>query len=82
MIYGFDDAALVAIVTGLVSLSKEAGLPTKWAPLLSLLFGIFAGVFYVSPNDLLGGLLNGVVLGLASVGLYSGPKNLVEKVKK
>jgi len=80
--YGLDDAAFVAIITGLVSLSKEAGLPTKWSPLLSLLFGMLAGIFYISPGDLLGGILNGIVLGLASVGLYSGPKNIIEKVKK
>lgn len=80
--YGFDDAAFVAVITGLVSLAKEAGFPSKWSPLLSLLLGVLAGVFYVSPGDLLGGILNGTVLGLASVGLYSGPKNIIEKVIK
>lgn len=80
--YGIDDAAFVAVVTGLVSLSKEAGLPSKWAPLLSLLLGILTGVFYISPNDLLGGVLNGIVLGLASVGLHSGSKNTIGQVRK
>jgi hypothetical protein len=77
--YGIDDAAFVAIITGLISLAKEAGLPAKWSPLLSLLLGVLVGVFYVSSN-LSTGILSGVVLGLASVGLYSGPKNIIEKV--
>lgn len=75
---GFDDAMLVAIVTGLVELAKQSGFPKRFAPLLALACGIAAGVFYVNPGDLTAGILSGIVMGLASVGLYSGPKNLTK----
>ncbi|MFC4075212.1 hypothetical protein [Salinithrix halophila] len=73
---GFDDAVLIAVITGLVELIKRSGLPKRFVPLLALALGIAAGVFYVS-HDLAQGILSGIVLGLSAVGLYSGPKNLV-----
>lgn len=78
---GFDDAALVAVITGLVELAKQSGFPKRFTPVLALALGIAAGVFYVSPGDLAAGILSGVVMGLAAVGLYSGPKNIREGVK-
>lgn len=77
---GIDDAALVAVITGLVELIKGVGFPKRFSPLLALLFGLAAGYFYVSPDAQ--GILQGIVMGLASVGLYSGPKNLTRRDDK
>ncbi|SMO48567.1 hypothetical protein [Melghirimyces algeriensis] len=71
-----DDAIWIPVITGLVELFKDVGFPKRFAPLLALTFGVIAGLFYTSPHDPAGGVLSGVVMGLASVGLYSGPKNL------
>jgi hypothetical protein len=71
---GMDDAALVAVITGIVELVKGAGFPSRFSPVLALLLGLGAGYFYVSPDAQ--GIFSGIVMGLAAVGLYSGPKNL------
>lgn len=75
---GFDDAALTGIIVGLVQLAKETGLPARWAPLLSLALGVAAGIFVVSPGDVVQGILAGVAMGLAAVGLFSGVKNVAK----
>lgn len=75
---GFDDATLLAAVMGLVEAAKRFGkLPNQFAPVLAIVLGIAAGVFYLSPGDLKQGILSGIVLGLTAVGLYSGSKNVV-----
>jgi len=76
---GFDDAAIVGLIMALVQLAKETGLPARFAPLLALVLGVGAGVFFVAPGDYAQGVLSGVVLGLSAVGLYSGPKNVFKK---
>jgi len=59
-------------------LAKRSGLPARWAPLLSLALGVAAGIFVVSPGDVVQGILAGVDIGLAAVGLFSGAKNVVK----
>ena len=76
---GFDDAAYVGLVMALVQLAKESGLPARFAPLLALALGIVAGVFFVSPGNLLQGILSGIGMGLSAVGLHSGVKNVVRR---
>lgn len=71
--------AMIPIITGLCELAKQLGVPKKWIPLLSVVLGVFFGVFYVSPSNVLEGVLQGLVIGLSSIGLYSGPKNLLRK---
>ena len=75
-VYG---VALIAIIIGLVEVLKRTGLPKKLLPLSSLLFGIAAGVFYVHPSDLKGGIIVGIMMGLSASGLYSGTKNTIER---
>lgn len=58
---------------------KRFGLPKKLAPLISLLLGISAGILYVNPHDIKGGVLVGLMMGLSASGLYSGTKNTFEK---
>lgn len=73
------DFALIALIVALVELLKEVGLPKKWLPIVTLLFGIAAGVFYVHPVDLKGGVMVGLVLGLSASGLYSASKHVIDK---
>ncbi|NLM22756.1 MAG: hypothetical protein GX210_01520 [Firmicutes bacterium] len=78
-VYG---VALVPVIVGLSELLKRAGLPSRFIPLVSLVLGIFFAVYYLSPGDIKRGLLLGVVLGLSSIGLFSGTKNTFARSKK
>src|SRR5690554_7580483 len=76
---GFDDAALVGLIMALVEAAKRTGMPARFAPLLALALGVVAGVFLVSPGDVVQGVVWGIAMGLVFVGLYSGGKNVVRR---
>lgn len=69
-------AAFVPLVVALVEGLKQAGLPARWAPLASLVFGIVAGFVYVVPGDPRLATLAGLMIGLAASGLYSGTRGI------
>ncbi|MGI8477461.1 MAG: hypothetical protein ACR2OO_13980 [Thermomicrobiales bacterium] len=80
----FSDAAVVAVVLGLVEVAKRAGLPTRYAGLAAILFATLC----VALRDLAGGdgfhlaarwLLGGLIAGLAASGLYSQTTRLPGK---
>lgn len=80
--FTFDMAlvfALLPVVQGIVEALKIAFLPTRLAPLVSVLLGI-GGVFLTGAfNDNLGMMaLTGVVIGLGAAGLYSFTKSNLE----
>jgi len=67
-IYGY---ALVPLVTALVEVFKKLGIPNRFAPLLSVTFGLIIAPLF-NLNDIKFGLVVGIVVGLASCGLYDG----------
>lgn len=67
-------AAFVPLIVALVEGAKQAGLPTRWAPLVSLVLGLLVGIIYVAPTDPRQAVLVGLMVGLAASGLYSGTK--------
>lgn len=71
-------AALVPLVMGLIQVFKSVGLPTKFAPLVSLVLGVIAttSIGFVDIESILGGLL----VGLVASGLWSGTKNVSEEI--
>lgn len=73
------DVALIPLIIGIVELLKFTGLRKKLLPIVSLLFGVLAGIFYVYPGDLKGGILVGLMMGLSASGMYSGGKALIEQ---
>lgn len=75
-VYG---VAIVGLIVGLVEVLKKAGLPRRFLPLSSLIFGVAAGIFYIQPSDLKAGIIIGLMIGLSASGLYSGTKNTFEK---
>lgn len=64
--------ASVPIVIGVVSVFKGVGLPSKWAPIISLVLGL--GVSFLVGGPLLTVILAGLIVGLSASGLYSGSK--------
>ena len=73
------DIAVIPVIVALVQLSKQFGAGPKIQPLVALLLGIGAGFIYISPDDWKAALFQGIVMGLAAVGLWSGTKNTIEK---
>jgi len=66
----------VALVTGLVQVIKKLGLRTKYVPLSAVVLGIMYAGFIVGwyPTA----LVEGIVLGLTSVGLYRTGQKLTD----
>lgn len=63
------------IVLGLVEIVKRVGMRKRYNPIVSLIFGISAGVFY-GGYTLSYNILLGILVGLASSGLWSGVKTV------
>jgi hypothetical protein len=72
--------AAVPAIAGLVEVVKDIGLPTRAAPLASVLIGIaLAQLQFWSPQLPWGSaLISGAALGLAASGLYSGASTVVQ----
>jgi ABC-type uncharacterized transport system permease subunit len=64
---------------GIVEVLKRAGLPNKYSPLASLVFGLFFGLIFI--DTFKEGLIVGLMVGLSATGLYSGSKNLFQMNK-
>lgn len=73
------DVALIPATMGLVDVAKRAGLPSKYAPILSLGIGVALGVA-TSLDNLQKGIITGIAIGLSASGLYSGTKALTKKI--
>lgn len=73
------DIVLIPVIVGIIELLKSYGLPKRIMPILSLVFGIAGGVFYLFPNDWKSGVLVGIIMGLSASGLYSGGKAIVNR---
>ena len=74
------DVALIPATMGLVEVAKSAGLPGKYAPIVSLAIGIALGIG-TSLDNIGKGVIVGVAVGLSASGLYSGTKALTKDVR-
>lgn len=72
-------AALVAVVTGVTQAAKKAGLPSKYAPLCSLVFGVITLLGVTLFEVTVSNVIIGLAVGLMASGLYSGSKALASK---
>lgn len=73
--------AIIPLLVGLVDLIKKIGLPDKLAPLVSLSLGLgLMFVYGLTEADwtVLQCVVTGTFLGLSTVGLYSGVKNVAQ----
>ena len=72
-----NSAILIAIITGLIEMFKRLGLDSKFAPLVSVVLGLFFAFLcggYTVAADI---VINGLIIGLSACGLYSGAKTLI-----
>jgi hypothetical protein len=70
--------ALIPLVIGLAEIVKNLGLNAKFIPIISLIFGLVAGIIFLNPSDIKAGIIQGIFIGLSASGLYSGVKNVRE----
>jgi ABC-type uncharacterized transport system permease subunit len=70
-------SALTAIVVGLTEASKSLGVPSRYAPLVSILLGVLGtlGVAFFEPTAQV--ILMGLAIGLSASGLYDFSKKTV-----
>lgn len=64
----FELAIIVAIITGLGQVAKQF-VPTKFMPIVSLVFGVVAGVTLVE-GSIQEQIFVGIAMGLAASGLF------------
>ena len=76
-VYGITCPVLV----GLNELLKRSGLPARFVPLSSMAMGYFFAFYYLSPDDFKRALMMGTVLGLSSIGLFSGTRSTIAGVR-
>lgn len=70
--------ALVPILIGIIQGFKQAGLNSKYAFPLSLLLGVGLASLVLIGKPLSDIIIQGLMLGLSSSGLFSGTKKLLE----
>ena len=74
--------AVIPAIVGLVQVVKDLGLPSNYAPLAAVLFGLLAGFaqFYAGQLPWISAAVTGVALGLSAVGLYAGARTVAANV--
>lgn len=76
ILYG---VVVVPAVIGLVQVAKETGIPSRFAPLVAIVFGILAGLAQLQAGHWpwIQAVVMGTALGLSAVGLYSGATSML-----
>lgn len=69
--------ATLALIIGLTQVLKLSGLPKRWVPLSALALGICA--VYLTDGVSGGSTILGIMVGLMSIGLFSGGRATLNK---
>ena len=75
--------AVIPVIVAVIELAKMLGFPKKHAPILAVALGLAAsyGLQYYGDTAIYEATVQGLIAGLAAVGLYSGAKNEIETLK-
>lgn len=71
-------AASIAVVTGLTEVLKRVIGDTRFAPLIALILGVAIAFLIAPAPGFREVILDGIITGLSSMGLYSGSKTVKE----
>lgn len=82
MDYDYKGIALIPIITILVDVIKKAGLPSNFAPLMSLILGVVFGLIFENSGDVKIAIITGLIMGMSASGLYSGGKEASKGITK
>lgn len=81
----YGGVLVVPLIVGLVEVAKRLGLGTAWSAPLAVGLGLVVRLGYLvasgtnEPTAWVDGIVQGLALGLAAAGLYSGAKRLGEE---
>lgn len=72
----FYEITIIPAIVFLIRVATQIGMPKKFAPVIALILGVLAGLFFVgfTPE----GGLTGILLAAASIGAHSGTKNIMQ----
>lgn len=73
----------VLLIVAIIQIAKSFGMDTKYSPIVSVIIGVAASLalaYYGESMEFIA-VARGLFVGLSAVGLYSGVKNTVEKIK-
>jgi hypothetical protein len=68
------ESIIVPVIIGLVEVAKLTGLPSRFAPLTSVILGVVIHVALLATAGVPTAAFFGLVSGLTAAGLYSGIK--------
>jgi len=71
---------IIPLLNAVAEVLKKIGLPTKYIPLVNVVFGVAIGVFF-NWGNLFYGVISGVTIGLTASGLYDTVKYAKQIVK-
>jgi hypothetical protein len=67
--------AAIPLDMGLITAARQVGLPAKFAPLMSIIFGI--GLVALTGASWQADIAQGIIVGLAASGLWSGSRTML-----
>lgn len=73
-----DITVMVPIIVALGQAAKNF-IPNKFMPIFSIVIGLVAGILVLPYETIQEGLMNGIVLGLSSMGLFDISKVVKKK---
>ena len=68
--------AIVPVVLGLVQVAKGMGIPSRYAPVASIVLGV--ALMLITGAVWQAAVVQGIIAGLAASGLWSGSKSTFE----
>ncbi len=72
-----ESGIFVPLIIALVEAAKRVGMPSRLSPVLAIVLGLVASLY--KGVIMFDTIVEGLVIGLASAGLYSGTKRVVKK---
>lgn len=79
---GYLNPIIISMIVGITQVIKTAGVPKRFAPLVSLVVGIVLCIVYESNVDIKKSIVDGIIAGLTASGLFSGYKRVTKCDKK
>jgi lysylphosphatidylglycerol synthetase-like protein (DUF2156 family) len=76
----FEISVVIAVVVALTQLIKKMNLiPIKFLPIVTIVLGLLAGIFYVEASTIQEKIMMGVMIGLSSSGLFDQSKIITKR---